>query len=78
MALPPIRAILVVGYNILRTMCRKYGLYLCIGATVLFIHSYSGYKDNEAKTHSSSDPKFLQSDERLLEVSIQGLCNILS
>uniref|UniRef100_A0A6A7G8G9 protein xylosyltransferase n=2 Tax=Hirondellea gigas TaxID=1518452 RepID=A0A6A7G8G9_9CRUS len=42
MAIPPIRAILLVGYNILRTTCRKYGLYLCISAAMLFLHSYSG------------------------------------
>ena len=80
MAFPPIRAILVVGYNILRTTCRKYGLYLCILAAVLFLHSYSGYRDAPPQTKPQV-AKLVETDNTdagyLLEVSVSYCVSIL-
>ena len=43
MALPPTRAVIIVSYNVIRVIFRKYGLYLCIGITILLFQGFSGY-----------------------------------
>ena len=39
----PARAVLIVSFNIFRVLCRKYGLYLIIGLTIILFQGYSGY-----------------------------------
>ncbi|XP_050723662.1 xylosyltransferase oxt-like [Eriocheir sinensis] len=43
-AVVPARAVLLVTLNILRVLCRKYGLYLALGLTLVLLQGYSGYQ----------------------------------
>ena len=43
MAVVPVRAVLIVSFNIFRVLCKKYGLYLIIGLTIILFQGYSGY-----------------------------------
>nr|XP_045618170.1 xylosyltransferase oxt-like [Procambarus clarkii] len=56
MAIAPVRAILIVSFNIFRVVCRKYGLYLVIGMMIILFQGFSGYYVLR-----------LGSDERLVE-----------
>lgn len=44
MAVVPVRAVLIVSLNILRALCRKYGLYLVLGLTLVLFQGFSGYQ----------------------------------
>lgn len=43
-AVVPARAVLVVTLNILRVLCRKYGLCLALGLTLVLLQGYTGYQ----------------------------------
>ena len=68
MALPPFRAILVVGYNILRTTSRKYGLYILIGAAILILHSYSDFNSDPQISPAHQTAEFKLTSHVLMEV----------
>lgn len=40
----PARAVLVVTLNILRVLCRKYGLCLALGLTLVLLQGYQGLR----------------------------------
>lgn len=43
-AVVPARAVLVVTLNILRVLCRKYGLCLALGLTLVLLQGYQGLR----------------------------------
>lgn len=43
MAVAPARAIFIVSFNIIRVLCRKYGLYLFVGCLIILFQGFSGY-----------------------------------
>ncbi|XP_069970502.1 xylosyltransferase oxt [Penaeus vannamei] len=43
MAVAPARAIFIVSFNIIRVLCRKYGLYIFVGCLIILFQGFSGY-----------------------------------